>query len=73
MTAPKDIKGLVERFQENRDVYCSSEYNEAQARIEFIDPLFKALGWTCAQRWEVNCSCRKMNNRSSVARTMGLR
>jgi predicted type IV restriction endonuclease len=45
MTAPKAIKGLIERFQENRDVYCSSQYNEAQARIEFIDPFFKALGW----------------------------
>ena len=45
MTAPKDINRLIERFQENRDVYCSSGYNEAQARIEFIDPLFKALGW----------------------------
>ena len=45
MTAPKEIKGLIERFQENRDVYCSSQYNEAQARIEFIDPFFKALGW----------------------------
>jgi len=45
MTASKDIKRLIERFQENRDVYCSSGYNEAQARIEFIDPFFKALGW----------------------------
>ena len=39
MTAPKEIKRLIERFQENRDVYCSSAYNEAQARHEFIDPL----------------------------------
>lgn len=39
MTAPKEIKKLIERFQENRDVYCSSAYNEAQARHEFIDPL----------------------------------
>ena len=38
MTAPKEIKKLVERFQENRDAYCSSAYNEAQARHEFIDP-----------------------------------
>ena len=28
MTAPKEIKKLIERFQENRDVYCSSAYNE---------------------------------------------
>ncbi len=45
MTASKAIERLIERFQENRNVYCSSQYNEAQARIEFIDPLFKALGW----------------------------
>jgi len=45
LTAPKAINRLIERFQENRDIYCSSQYNEAQARIEFIDPLFKALGW----------------------------
>jgi len=32
MTAPKEIKRLVERFQENRDVYCSGAYNETQAR-----------------------------------------
>jgi len=28
MTAPREIKKLVERFQENRDVYCTSEYNK---------------------------------------------
>ena len=39
VTAPKEIKKFVERFRENRDVYCSSEYNETQARREFIDPL----------------------------------
>jgi len=39
MTAPKEIKRLAKRFRENRDVYCSSAYNEAQARHEFIDPL----------------------------------
>jgi len=28
MTTPKGIKRLVEWFRENRDVHCSSEYNE---------------------------------------------
>jgi len=45
VTAPKEIKRLVERFCENRDVYCSTTYNETQARHEFIDPFFNALGW----------------------------
>jgi len=39
MSLPKEVKKLVERFRENRYVYCSSAYNEAQARREFIDPL----------------------------------
>jgi predicted type IV restriction endonuclease len=45
MTAPKEIKKLVERFHENRDAYRSNQYNETQARHEFIDPFFIALGW----------------------------
>jgi len=39
MSLPKEVKKLVERFRENRDVYCSSTYNETQARHEFIDRL----------------------------------
>ena len=39
MTTPREIQRLAKRFRENRDVYCSSAYNEAQARREFIDPL----------------------------------
>jgi len=39
MNLPKDVNKLVERFRDNRDVYCSSAYNETQARREFIDPL----------------------------------
>lgn len=39
MRLPKDVNKLVERFRENRDVYCSNAYNEAQARHEFIDRL----------------------------------
>jgi len=45
MSAPKAIEDFVARFAENRDVYCSSEYNEMQLRREFLDPFFKALGW----------------------------
>jgi len=45
MVAPKKILELTERFERNHDVYCSSAYNETQARHEFIDPFFVALGW----------------------------
>jgi predicted type IV restriction endonuclease len=36
---------LVQRFDRNREAYKSPHYNETQVRREFLDPLFKALGW----------------------------
>jgi hypothetical protein len=39
MTAPEEVKTLVERFERNREAYRSSAYNETQLRREFIDPL----------------------------------
>jgi predicted type IV restriction endonuclease len=45
MPAPAQVQQLVERFDYNLTDYKQGKYNEAQVRREFIDPLFKALGW----------------------------
>jgi len=45
MAAPTEVVELVERFDRNRDAYRHAQYNETQVRLEFIDPLFMALGW----------------------------
>jgi len=45
MPTPPVIADLVERFEQQGDAYKSGQYNEAQLRKEFIDPMFKALGW----------------------------
>lgn len=45
MPAPDKIIQLIERFERNKEAYKSHLYNETQARREFIDPLFAALGW----------------------------
>jgi predicted type IV restriction endonuclease len=45
LAAPKEIMELVERFEANKESYKSGNYNETQVRREFVDPLFKALGW----------------------------
>src|SRR5438046_6510137 len=45
MPAPPVIAELVERFEQQGDAYKSGQYNEAQLRKEFVDPMFKALGW----------------------------
>ena len=50
MEAPKTVLDLVERFDAHRDAYTSPEYNEAQVRHEFIDPLFEAMGWDIHNR-----------------------
>jgi len=39
------IKELVQKFDQNKESYLSPSYNEAQLRIEFLDPFFEALGW----------------------------
>ncbi|MDO8465768.1 MAG: N-6 DNA methylase [Gallionella sp.] len=45
MPAPQTVLILVENFERNLDAYRSGKYNETQVRRDFIDPLFKALGW----------------------------
>lgn len=45
MPAPEEISKLVQRYKNNRDQYRSSGYKETELRREFLDPLFKALGW----------------------------
>ena len=39
------IKLLIKRFNEQKNSYISSNYNEAKTRQDFINPFFKALGW----------------------------
>src|SRR5947207_14772584 len=45
MSVPQTVRELVERFERNKDAYRSTHYNETQLRREFLDPLFKSLGW----------------------------
>jgi hypothetical protein len=50
MPAPSDVQQLIDKFRRNRDSYESAQYNEAQTRIQFINPLFTALGWDVENR-----------------------
>ena len=43
--ARNTIAVLVERFEEQYDSYKRSDYSEALVRKDFIEPMFKALGW----------------------------
>ncbi len=49
-TAFAEIKSLVEKFDNDRNHYLSSKYNEAQARVDFLNPFFESLGWDVSNR-----------------------
>ncbi|MDP9201530.1 MAG: N-6 DNA methylase [Gemmatimonadota bacterium] len=40
-----EIRRLVDGFAAHRESYAHPSYKEAQLRREFIDPMWKALGW----------------------------
>ena len=50
MTAPDRIIELVQTFDDNLESYKRGNYNETQVRLEFINPLFEALGWDMNNR-----------------------
>ena len=41
----QSLASLVANFESETDYYLSKAYPEAQARVDFITPLFEALGW----------------------------
>ena len=43
--AKQRIAQLVERFSEQAEFYHRVDYKEAQLRVDFVNPFFKALGW----------------------------
>jgi len=44
------VARLVKQFNRNAATYRNPDYNETRARIEFINPLFEALGWDVTNR-----------------------
>ncbi|HJH25961.1 MAG TPA: hypothetical protein C5S37_04120 [Methanophagales archaeon] len=46
----EEIRKLVEKFERDKYFYLSKQYLEAQARHDFIDRFFEALGWDIGNR-----------------------
>jgi len=45
MPLPDSVAELMERFGASRSEYHQGHYNETQTRIDYVNPLFSALGW----------------------------
>ena len=45
MPLPDSVARLIENFVANHSEYHKGHYNETQTRIDYVNPLFSALGW----------------------------
>src|SRR5215218_6656979 len=50
MAVPGELHALIERFSRDLPSYRSAGFNEAQARIDFINPSLGLLGWDVENR-----------------------
>ncbi|MGA2514795.1 MAG: N-6 DNA methylase [Candidatus Limnocylindrales bacterium] len=50
MSAPGEVLELIDRYLQQRTAYEAGHYNETTLRREFIDPLFRLLGWDVDNR-----------------------
>lgn len=48
-----EVLELVEKFDRSKAFYTNPNYNEAQLRQEFVNPLFSALGWKTGESSQV--------------------
>ncbi len=46
----EEFKRLVDSYSTNLSLYRSPGYDEAAARVDFLNPFFKALGWDFENR-----------------------
>lgn len=45
---PREVDALIDRFLSRQAEYMSPGYMEARVRIDFLNPMFAALGWDMA-------------------------
>ena len=58
LTVPDSVYQLVEKFTSGERTYKRADYNETQLRVEFVNPLFEALGWDVRDNTQVSHEIR---------------
>jgi len=71
MSAPDIIRQLTATFANNLAAYKSGRFNEAQVRIQFINPMFEALGWDMANRAGYAEGCKEVVHVTGSGLTFG--
>ena len=60
MSVPDSVYELVEKFDSGKARFKNPQYNETALRVEFINPLFEALGWNVRDSAQVSHEDRVM-------------
>jgi hypothetical protein len=61
------VEKLIRRFDSDRIHYLSKNYSEVQARVDFVTPFFKALGWDVENWRQSEIPIDKENTHTSSA------
>lgn len=72
MSLPPSVAELIERFEAQKAHFRSGDYNETQTRIDFVNPLFAALGWDISNQHGLTENLREVvhEDRVKVGLTM---
>jgi len=54
MPVPEEIVSLVRRFDERRKSFKAAFYSEAKLRRNFVEPMFRILGWDVDNRQDLS-------------------
>lgn len=66
MAVPEIIEQKVEQFLQHREDYRSAGYHETRLRIDFVDPMFEALGWDVSNKEGVAEAFRSVVHEASL-------
>ena len=61
-----ELRDLVARYNANRSECISSSYGETSLRIEFLDPLFRILGWDVNNEAGLSVYAREVIHEANV-------
>src|SRR5688572_20188112 len=50
----EQVKALAQEFKENQGFYVSTDYSEAQARLDFVDKFLTSFGWDVSHNRQKN-------------------
>ena len=67
------ITELVKRFEAKLNDYKKNNYNETQTRIDYINPMFEALGWDIDNQANLLETVREVIHEAKVSTQAGIK